>query len=385
MKRLDATLELCKLLSPTYSDFEELEKIAQSDSSDWEEIIKVANRYILVPALYATLKRKELLEHINDEQLMAYMQEIYTLNANRNEAILKQTNELCTLLSTIDVKPILLKGAAALSESHYETIGERAMMDIDILVPEDKIFEVINLLKEKDAYKEIDETADIGSIWHHYRRLYKESGMTSVEVHRYPVHLEEIKYFPKEITQEFRLQSKSIENAYIIKPMYELYHSFLHSQIMHKYHEDNFLALRHIHHFTVMVMNYKDINWDELSQIIKDKKLTKTWEEYLFVLQTIFKTEIPIEIKERKQNLKYLQKVYKRVDLAGSKQLAVKIFIRKVLTAFSYEKLQEHYDFNNKLLLLIYIPRRMVYLIYAYMTNPKKIDSMVKGIRMLSN
>ena len=384
MKRLEATLELSKLLSVTYNNVDELQQIVQDDSS-WEDIIKVANRYILVPALYASLKRKNLLILIKDEQLIEYMKEIYTLNTQRNKAILKQLHELCALLSKIEVKPILLKGSAALSEAHYDTIGERAMMDIDILVPEDKVFECVNFLKQNDEYKEIEEGAELSPRWHHYNRLYKDKGMTSVEIHRYPLHAQEIKYFPKELGKDFIQQSKSIDNASVIQPLYELYHSFLHSQISHDYHKSKFLALRHLHHFTIMATQYKTIEWNELSQLIKEKNLSKIWEEYLFIIQTIFKIQMPIQIKKSKSKAKYLQQVYKRVDMTGSKQLLLKVFINRVLSAFSYEKLCYRYNFTNKFLLFIYIPRRIIHLLYIYITKPKKIRFLINIVRMTSN
>ena len=385
MKRLDATLYLSKLLSPTYTDAKELKKIIQSDSSVWEAIIMVANRYILVSALYATLKRKKLLMWLEDKQLLAYMEEIYNLNTKRNEAILFQLKEICMILGTIGVKPTLLKGSAALSEAHYHTIGERFMMDIDIFVPEEKLFKCIALLKAKDNYKEINENKKLSVNWHHYHRLYKDSGMASVEIHRYPLHYEERKYFSQELIKKHINQSTSIENASVIEPMYELYHSFLHSQISHKYHHDKFLALRHMHHFTIMANQYKDIQWENLSALVKENNLQNIWEEYLFIIQHIFKIEIPTHININKSKEKYLQKVYKRIDMTGSTELLVKVFIKRFFRTLSYDNLRNHYNFKNKILLIFYIPKKIISLIFSYIKDSKKINSLFNALRISAN
>jgi hypothetical protein len=380
MNRLDATLQLSTLLSPSFHDMEILKRIMQT--ADWQELIKVANRYILVPALYATLKRKGLLLYIRDEQLLGYLQEVYRLNTLRNVAILEQLNEICELLQTINVKPVLLKGAAALSESHYETIGERAMMDIDILVPEEKVFEVIELLKDKDGYQELGGYGKLSLTWHHYHRLHKESGSASVEIHRYAVHTEEMKYFPKKLDDFYLIQSKSIQNASVIEPMYELYHSFLHSQLSHSYHKTKFIALRHLHHFSVMMQNYKDVNWSMMMQMCKEHGVEKTFNEYLYLVANIFKIQLPVYIGETKSQKQYLQKVYKRVENTNTSFLKLKVLFKRLGNIFSYTKLQSHYTFTNKALMFIYVPLRVIHLVYLYVTDSKKLKNLKKQVNL---
>lgn len=380
MNKLDATLALSKLLSTTYNDFEELKRVVESDTSSWEVIISVANKHVLIPALYGALMQKDLLRFVKDEQLFAYIQEVYKLNTKRNEAILKQLKRISELLSYINVKPVFLKGAAALTQKHYKNIGERVMLDIDILVPESKIFAVIELLKFEGEYKEMQEDIPLENKWHHYRRLYKSDEAAAVEIHRYATSEKSFKYFPKELNKNYFLACDTVENVYILKPEYELYHSFLHTQIAHEYHKDKFLDLRHLHHFSIL-FERKKLDKEFLSQLVDKNSLTQEWNEFLSLLQEISLIKEDERLKRNTEKA-YIQKVFERINIEETKAFKIKDFIsKKVSLWFGYESLKGQYGFNSKGLLPVFMFVNLFKLLKNSIKNGNKRHKLLHEIK----
>lgn len=378
MKRSEATFELCQMLSPMVQESKQQQKVKTYSLEEWETIIAVANRYLLIPALYGSLKEKQCLENIENEELSLYLEEIYLLNNTRNIGILKQLNELSTSLNEVNIEVILLKGAASLSEKEYLCFGERVMGDIDVLVDEKSIFTAIEHLKEQ-GYLEIDPNLKLGDNWHHYKRLYKENRTASVELHRYSVGKRSREYFPL-LNQQHLLPTTSINNAFFMKPEYAMYHSFIHTQISHNYHKDKFLSLRHLHNFTIQLQNCNDQEFASLLELVKKYKLYKEFEEYLYVLKHFFNVAIPLKFQYERNNQQYLTKVYKRLDRAGSRWLKIERFFTVGLEKLNYKTLKNHYSFTNKFLMIYYVPIQLIRLVYRMLISKRRRDWMKEEV-----
>ncbi len=71
------------------------------------------------------------------------------------------------------------------------------------------------------------------------------------------------------------MPSKRIDNTSVMKLSYALYHSFIHSQISHKYHKQKFLSLRHLHHFTIMLQECNRLDFEALVKLVKENSIEK--------------------------------------------------------------------------------------------------------------
>jgi len=366
MKSSDAIKVLSKIISPNYNDNSLKNTISNLTSNDWEEIIKIANKQQVVPSIWINLNKKNLIELINDKQLLNYTKEIYELNSFRNKNILKQVSEICEIFVQENIETILLKGVSALARKHYDNIGERVMLDIDILVDKDNIFKAINLLKTQ-GYKEISENK-LSYDWHHYNRLYHPNKMASVELHRHP--LSDNRFFPYKLDKTTHLtKCKTIKNTYILKPEYELIHSFLHTQISHYYHRRYILPLRHMHHFSTMLKHYKNIDYTLINNYIKSQNLTTIWNEYIYLNNKLFKIDIDKFYIDNKKSEKYSKKIFYFID--NPKSIYIKLSNIKLKTEylFSYKNLKRHYNINNNFQLYLYMPAYLVYGIKRFFTN----------------
>ena len=158
-----------------------VEEMLQSNTVDWDEVVKLSTAHFVFPALYCNLKRASFLSYL-PEDLVEYMKYITELNRERNEEIITQAKELNTLLLEHNITPIFIKGTGNLLEGLYEDIAERMVGDIDFICSPEDYPKAIQLLK-KNGYinnqKEYEKRLDDK----HYPRLIYNSKIAAVEVH----------------------------------------------------------------------------------------------------------------------------------------------------------------------------------------------------------
>lgn len=382
MNRLEATLALTKIIAPTNTNFAKIKnELSDYSQKEWELIVSVANADLLIPLLYKSLVDKNLLCYIEkDKELLGYLTEFYLLNEDRNRNILKQLIHICNECETINVKPILLKGAAALTEKHYKSIGERVMSDIDFVVPDNKIMETINLLKSL-GYKEIEAPYKLKDNWYHYKPLWHDKYRASVEVHRSLLDEYSMEFFPSKDKNIYK-QSTTIKNALVLTPIYELYHSFLHTELHHENYHYKHFAIRQLQHFSVISDKYKDdIDYKYLAQLAKKYSIENMWNSYLILQKYFFETKIDFEIKSNLKVEQHIEELKERLYKRDSKYLKIKSFYRFLKISLSYKELQNKYKLKYKSLLPIYIVIRILHAIYIYLTSKTRRNYLSSKLR----
>ena len=75
---------------------EELTEHFNKTSIDWDAIVIIGSKHLMLPALYCNLKTKDLLQLI-PEELQIYLEEITAINRGRNEILLKEANEISNI------------------------------------------------------------------------------------------------------------------------------------------------------------------------------------------------------------------------------------------------------------------------------------------------
>lgn len=344
-----ALLDLSKLLSPAVVNNTELKDIMLSQDTPWDEIIDFANQHLLIPALHDALQQKDLIKLVKNEKMVEYLSTVYEFNRIRNEAILVQVQEICHLFAEIDVTPVLLKGASALSEGHYHSIGARVMVDLDILVPEDKIFKCIELLKSKGKYKLIDEEKSSWSIddHHHYLRIYNDDGVAALELHHHALAKEAYPYLTDQKLMEHVRKSKIIDNAYVIEPTFEFYHAFLHSEISSYAHTNNTFRLRHLQQAAIIAtVCQKEMNWNLLEAEAEKHGISSIWGDYLYIQKRLFEVDIPPEMIGSQ---KHFQDCIYLIENNGEKKTMALFYFTRLKQVLSYEDLKKRYDLKSRL------------------------------------
>ena len=117
---------------------------------NFENLMKLASRHLMLPALFFNINKKNL-SHLFPKDFIECIKNIYSINKARNKILLKEAKELSELLYKNNINHIFLKGTALLLSNVFEDIGERMMCDIDFIIQykdEEKIKKVL----EKNKY-----------------------------------------------------------------------------------------------------------------------------------------------------------------------------------------------------------------------------------------
>ena len=188
---------------------QEIEKQLQSDTIDWDAVVKVSTAHYVFPALYCNLKRADFLQYLPHE-LVSYMEHITDINRERNKQIILQANELNNVLLENNIRPIFLKGTGNLLAGMYEDIAERMVGDIDFIFSKEDYPKAIIILREF-GYSEVNKYKyyfpDNGR---HYRGLKKENNIAAIEIHS---KLLSIKKYANEFNYEFVEKDSQVING----------------------------------------------------------------------------------------------------------------------------------------------------------------------------
>jgi len=155
-----------------------IEKQLQSDTIDWDAVVKVSTSHYVFPAIYCNFKRVDFLKYLPAD-LVTYMKHITNLNRDRNTQIIQQAQELNSLLLANNITPIFLKGTGNLLAGIYEDIAERMVGDIDFIFSKEDYPKAIEILENEKYYSD----KEFLKFYRHYPRLTNTSKIAAVEIH----------------------------------------------------------------------------------------------------------------------------------------------------------------------------------------------------------
>ena len=130
---------------------------------NFDNLIKLASRHLMLPALFFNINKKNL-SHLFPKDFIECIKNIYSINKARNTVLLNEAKELSELLYKNNINHIFLKGTALLLSNVFEDIGERMIGDIDFIVEHKNEEKVIKLLNKHNYF---------GSSHELYQTLFK--------------------------------------------------------------------------------------------------------------------------------------------------------------------------------------------------------------------
>ena len=145
---------------------------------NYDDLVKLASGYLMLPALYVRIKQNKLLKFI-DHDFKQYIKNIYELNKSRNSNLLKELRELSSLFQKNKIDHVFLKGSAYIAYGKFVDLGERMIGDIDVLVSKSDYEKSINLSKHF-GYK--NESVFFVEN-RHYPRMVHSKKIFALEIH----------------------------------------------------------------------------------------------------------------------------------------------------------------------------------------------------------
>ena len=160
------------------------------DPDRWGRLLEVADWHRLLPALFNGLKTRAGVP----APVLGALERAYLTNAARTMFIRENTARVLAALERADVRSILLKGAA-LIETVYTDPAEREMLDVDVLLHDDRVERATAALAELGySYREEPglvsraqpEPVLVGSgAPHHGAALVAPGDLVAVELHHH--------------------------------------------------------------------------------------------------------------------------------------------------------------------------------------------------------
>lgn len=291
-----------------------LKQTLSQPSFNWDTIVVEGSKHLVLPAIYCRLKAKQLL-HLLPEELNNYLEEITSINRNRNDAILKQVHSISRLLNKNNINHVFLKGSALLILGCYTDNAERMIGDIDILITPNQLVETYSLLTN-NGYASTELTLGHKFFAHrHLSRLKPINQISSVEIHNKLFTL-----FNYEHLSNYSIFEKKIVVDNIIIPNQEqlLMHNILNFQV-----NDNGIL-------------YNSINFRSAYDTIILQRLNKN--DYTWYQNTIFKRYFnftSIFFKEIKTNTRTKSNFLTKFYLFKLKHIKFYKFWNKLLFLYS--------------------------------------------------
>ncbi|MFZ5940169.1 MAG: nucleotidyltransferase family protein [Bacteroidota bacterium] len=242
-----------KILAPV-SRAGERDEIADCFSQsgfDWTRWINLSSNHLVLQALYARLSLYDLL-HLLPGEVKDHLFMIYDMNRKRNLELMKQVEDLNSVLSAENITPVYMKGVAHILDGHYSDPAERLLLDIDFLVPE-RDWERSATLLMKNGYQTSRPYDPLKKeSLKHFPRLHKPGAPFYVEIHRLVV--------PQNYADSFSTETALSESRFtvrdkrcaVLSEKHMVYQNFIHSQLQHKSHLYARIFMRNLYDLLVL-------------------------------------------------------------------------------------------------------------------------------------
>lgn len=147
------------------------------EHTDWVTCLEAANQNYVAPALCMAIRNAEP-SGVVDPEAMQYLEDILTLNGERNRRLSKQLSELTEAMNRDGITPIVIKGAAILAAAAKPELTTRMLVDLDILVMPDETAAAEAALRAI-GYEKFEDSEDEHSVG----SFFRASDVGAVDLH----------------------------------------------------------------------------------------------------------------------------------------------------------------------------------------------------------
>jgi hypothetical protein len=247
-----------------------------NNPTEWEKVLRLSSAHLVTPQLrWALQGQGEGLVSALPTDVVEYLEAIYALNLEKTGRCKEQLVQFIQALNCVEVRPLLLKGAAVIVGGLYPTDGERMITDIDVLIPPSSLPEILKKLASI-GYHALDGKGGLVKIGtveafshHHYPPLYNPDWPVTVELHVQPVVL---RYSRLLTTDELFLGATPLSwrgvDCLLPAPEHLIVHNIIHTFLVNTRGQMKNMSLRQSFEFVRASRTYADsLDWD----VIRDR------------------------------------------------------------------------------------------------------------------
>ena len=203
------------LVNVLYKPESEILNGIEINDINFDNLIKLASRHLMLPALFFNINKKNL-SHLFPEDFIECIKNIYSINKARNKILLKEAKELSELLYKNNINHIFLKGTALLLSNVFEDIGERMMCDIDFIIQHKNEEKIKKVLEKNNYFNPRSDNLNEFFKPQHLPRLLHKNKIIGIEIHTelLPT-LYRCVFSSKELIKDFKEEPKKNETPSI--------------------------------------------------------------------------------------------------------------------------------------------------------------------------
>lgn len=207
----------------------------KSPEFDWNKLIAAGSNHLVLQTIYCKLRERDQINLLPGE-IHKHLKYIYDLNYKRNSDILKQVNLINQALNKEGIFPMYIKGVGNIIDGVYSDIGERIMLDIDLLVNKENLDAARNILIQIGYSNTPVKKSIQYSKAKHLLPLIKEGGAAAVEIHRYPVEFRYRETLSEAQVWKNKKLFESCGKCFVMSDRHKILHNFIHAQLEHHGH-----------------------------------------------------------------------------------------------------------------------------------------------------
>ncbi|WP_291996134.1 nucleotidyltransferase family protein [Candidatus Accumulibacter sp. ACC012] len=307
-----------------------------ANQREWETMLRASSGHLAALQLRWALREQRLFSACPAD-VAEYLDAIYTLNLDRNLQCEDQLADFIRLLNSIDVRPVLLKGAAALVGGLYPTSGERMISDLDILIPAHRLPDIIDKLAGAGYKPRATEGREIPSPVgfrgdHHYPPVVSADWPSRVELHISPVHLEFAALLPsEEVYREATAMKWRGGECFLPSPTHFVAHNIIHAFLFNTKSGLEPVSLRQLFEFALASRVYAErIDWKNIRNRFESHGHGKALRQYLALANTLLDFHVPEQIDISAGQRPNIQPYLIHLDLDNRSALWTINFLRQV-------------------------------------------------------
>lgn len=305
--------------------------------TDWTKPLAFANAHLLAPALYANLAAAGRLAEVPAEA-RDYLELLYRLNRDRNDALRQQAMELLRALNAVGVIPLLLKGGLSLFGGIYPDPAARMIRDIDVLVAAEQIPCAVEALGRL-GYRLIARYEAGHNAYGDFARPHDPG---AVDLH---TELVEVPYLlpAADVRTRARPVNAAADATFLAPaPTDAALHHLLHAQI---HHLGNFyrgvIELRQLHEFALLIDRERGIDWSAIHEHLARHRLGVALESYAVAAQHLFDCRWPLPAPPSRGAALQCQRSLLYLWWPGLARLGIPL--ANVRSAFAWHRMRQLY------------------------------------------
>lgn len=293
-----------------------------ANQPEWEKMLRSSSAHLAAPQLRWALREQGLFSVVPAD-VAEYLDAVYTLNLERNRQCEDQLADLMQSLNGIGIRPVLLKGAAAIVSELYPTSGERMFIDLDILIPVRDLPKILEKLGGADYSVWLPAGMDAPpdpvefSDDHHYLPLVNSSWPASVELHVHPVDLSFTDLLSgAEVFRDASIFRWRGAECLLPSPTHFIAHNFIHGFLNDTRQLLKPLSLRQLFEFSLVSQRFSgQIDWEAIRNRFDQHAYGTAFRQYLALAEACFDFPVPSGIPMSGRDRPNIQLYMTHLDL----------------------------------------------------------------------